>query len=809
MRFKEKLSEVTTLLTYLLLQFVLYAGGFLLLGTAAVLLAQFIFPDYIRVFNENLTEKSAQKLLDNNKYNELLWLLDQKRPTIEKMEPQKQGFFHYLRGEAYSFIGEYQKSEDEYKKMEELFYKEYDENELPATIVLQSKAMFNFRIGNYDECLRIYDKILKIVSQYPQNPTTATLHTACYMAMLNIYSRQSRPDQALALLDRIKDEYPELPPSLSESESLAYLMKQDTIRARRIWDRIDKKELPTAYLLGGYLAFKEYDKARPSLRQFLKERKKQVGTDHPLYAEALQVAIQFDLLDGKYEDAYRAISHNNRILSEQFDKSFIFMSEQQQIHYHARYRSHFDLACVLEQLSRRPEWAGRCYDNALFMKGLLLRSQNRFRASLMQSGDTTLLPLYDRWITLKQAAAALSTSRSIVDRVKSRLKEEQAAKSAKELARHTADWQQQQQLSATTWIDIRRQLSEGETAIEFVAYTWQKQTRYAALLLQPDGQQPLFIPLFADSDPAAADPGKAIWQALSPYLKETHTLYYSPTGRLHTFPFATIETGSGLLTDRYRLYQVSSTREIGQLKEQIRHLPQQAVLFGGLQYDASDEALLQAAADSSGEAQRSRPWQPLRYSGNEVVRIGSLLDSLHIPCKLYTGLSGNEEAFKRLDNRPVSILHLSTHGYFLPDDTLLLSSMSRSGLILAGGNRAWEEKDLLPQIENGLLTAEEIAAMRLPWTRLVVLSACNTGLGKIDNHEGVFGLQRAFKLAGARTLVMSLWPVDDRATAELMIAFYRHWLTGTEMHRAFARAQQEIRLKHPDPYYWAGFVMSD
>lgn len=185
------------------------------------------------------------------------------------------------------------------------------------------------------------------------------------------------------------------------------------------------------------------------------------------------------------------------------------------------------------------------------------------------------------------------------------------------------------------------------------------------------------------------------------------------------------------------------------------------------------------------------------------------MDSLHIPHTLHTGLAGNEEAFKSLDNHPVSIIHLSTHGYFLPDDTLATTPMLRSGLILSGGNRAWENKDILPQIENGLLTAEEIAAMRLPNTRLVVLSACNTGLGAINNSEGIFGLQRAFKLAGVQTLIMSLWPVDDRATSELMFAFYRNWLSGTEMHLAFTQAQEEIREKYPEPYYWAGFVMLD
>lgn len=135
--------------------------------------------------------------------------------------------------------------------------------------------------------------------------------------------------------------------------------------------------------------------------------------------------------------------------------------------------------------------------------------------------------------------------------------------------------------------------------------------------------------------------------------------------------------------------------------------------------------------------------------------------------------------------------------------------MLRSGLVLSGANRAWLRKDIVEDIEDGLLTADEISLLRLDHLRLAVLSACNTALGSINNSEGVFGLQRAFKLAGVQTLIISLWPVDDRTTAEFMIAFYHAWLTGEDMRSAFTKTQHAFSERYENPYYWAGFVMVD
>ena len=138
----------------------------------------------------------------------------------------------------------------------------------------------------------------------------------------------------------------------------------------------------------------------------------------------------------------------------------------------------------------------------------------------------------------------------------------------------------------------------------------------------------------------------------------------------------------------------------------------------------------------------------------------------------------------------------------------VIDPLLRSGLILSGGNSAWLGKEVPEGIEDGVLTALEISTMNLSGTDMVVMSACETGLGDITS-DGVFGLQRAFKMAGVQTLVMSLWKVDDNATSLMMQTFYEHLLSGMSKREAFSLAQTAVRAKYLDPYYWAGFVMLD
>lgn len=330
-----------------------------------------------------------------------------------------------------------------------------------------------------------------------------------------------------------------------------------------------------------------------------------------------------------------------------------------------------------------------------------------------------------------------------------------------------------------------------------------------------------------------------LWSPLEQDLEGVTTIYYSPIGSLNAVSFNAITHNDETLSMRFSLNLLSSTAEIPTIKQQASSSISSAVVYGGIDYDTDKEKMMAMArgytvsADGShfvcenrGSAERSS-WGPLPGSATEAQNISELLSSKSIPTTFMNASSANEESFKALSGNSPSLLHIATHGFFYADDqkdemqNFLRSIkgfenldftqviMTRSGILFSGANQAWRGELPDENIEDGILTAEEISHLNLSHTDMIVLSACETGLGDAISTEGIFGLQRAFKLAGVNTLVMSLWKVPDSETSQLMQLFYNNWLGGMEKHQAFAAAQRKLKEEKPNPYFWAGFVMLD
>lgn len=331
---------------------------------------------------------------------------------------------------------------------------------------------------------------------------------------------------------------------------------------------------------------------------------------------------------------------------------------------------------------------------------------------------------------------------------------------------------------------------------------------------------------------------KLIWQPLESYLQETSTVYYSTSGQLSSIAFNALSVDSISLSEKYSLHCLSSTSEIPTIKSILKDKPLSATLYGGINYDTSREEMQSQSRGYSINSSRGTfearsangergSWGFLSGSEKEAVDIAAQLTSCDIDNKLLTSSQANEESFKANSGHSPNLFHIATHGFFYSDakdkgveDFLrgikglenvnsIQATLSRAGILFSGANRAWRGESTEKDIEDGILTAEEVSHLDLSNTDMVVLSACETGLGKDVASEGVFGLQRAFKLAGVKTLVMSLWKVPDAETSQLMQLFYANWLGGMNKHEAFQTAQLKIKESHPNPYFWAGFIMLD
>lgn len=222
-------------------------------------------------------------------------------------------------------------------------------------------------------------------------------------------------------------------------------------------------------------------------------------------------------------------------------------------------------------------------------------------------------------------------------------------------------------------------------------------------------------------------------------------------------------------------------------------------------------------------------WNYLHGTLEEVNNIQKIAKDKNISTLYFTGNDALEENFKLLNgNASPSILHISTHGFFFPDpeqkkedlermritgedkNVFKLSDnpLNRAELLFAGANHTWKGENASENLEDGILTVYEASQIYLPNTKLVVLSACETGLGDIKGSEGVFGLQRAFKAAGAEYLMMSLWKVPDKETAEFMEEFYKELFKTNAIENSYKTAQDFMKEKYPDePYKWAAFVL--
>ena len=499
------------------------------------------------------------------------------------------------------------------------------------------------------------------------------------------------------------------------------------------------------------------------------------------------------------------------------------------------------------------------YNNTIFCKTLLANSSTILDRFAMQSSNSDIRVLYSKYTDLKNRLAYKTNSESKRDSLIWEItnSERTLLSSMVNLGKQLLDM-------ARTWQDVKASLADGEIAIEYcyaprMEHYPEVQPYYGAFVIRKDFDYPVLVSLEnVDSVEAVFDnietdellinnlyaSNKSItlhnmlWNKILPYMNGVRKVYYSPTGYLNNINFEVLRDETGvMLNEKYAMCRVSSTANISDVKASEGVSYQSSALYGNIKYDESMDAMAEASStynEYSGteigselalrsENERGK-WGPIPSTKKEIESIYKLLNEKGISVSVFDSIAANEESFKSLHRRSPDILHLATHGFVIDTPqkaegnkfvaTTNIYSQKDSylmwaGLMLAGGNNIWQGRFNLTNVEDGILTADEISRLDLSNTKLVVLSACETARGKVDPVDGVYGLQRAFKLAGVQTIVMSLWKVQDDATAMLMTQFYKYLTDGMEKHQALWNAMMDVRKKYKDPYYWAGFVMLD
>ena len=402
---------------------------------------------------------------------------------------------------------------------------------------------------------------------------------------------------------------------------------------------------------------------------------------------------------------------------------------------------------------------------------------------------------------------------------------------------------------APQWENIRKKLHSNEIAIEFVSFG-EMTDRYGAFVLRKSKKKPIWVelsnPFFTEQSIDELHPYfqsraqrdkygyylnipdsikqkiyphvyNAIWKPLSRYLRKNDIVYYAPKGMLNYIPLhSVIDEDSVYLCDKYDLRVVSSTG-ILMHKNDLQRKYNEIVSYGDIIYDESFDTTKIDTASIKTYLDRGRV-QYLPYSKKEIISIASICKEKGYSNTIFSGANATEESTISLSEKEIGILHFATHTHIEKDRTLINPSaaMDKVGLCLYNANHTLTKpNETINSSRDGILTASEVSVLDLSNTDLVVLSACNTGLGDITN-DGVAGLQRGFKMAGVNSILMSLWPVDDAATYLLMTEFYRNYLDGKTKIESLREAQHYLRNYEQDgekifddPKYWAAFILLD
>jgi antitoxin component YwqK of YwqJK toxin-antitoxin module/CHAT domain-containing protein len=513
--------------------------------------------------------------------------------------------------------------------------------------------------------------------------------------------------------------------------------------------------------------------------------------------------------------------------------NFSFLSDYEKAKFWEKNKFDFESfnTFAVQRAEKNPLILGEMYNQRLATKGILLSASNKLRKRIYASRDSSLIRQYHQWTELREQVSkeyTLVASDKKTPHIDSL--ERSINSLEKELSISTDDSKSDRD-QLLTWKDVQRSLAADEAAVEFVRFHYFDRTLtdsvvYAALVVTSETKtNPKLVVMgngdfletkayrfYRNSIVAQLEDNQSyqnFWGPIESLVSKKKRVYLSLDGVFNQINLKTLQTPEGaFLMDARDFVIVSNTRDLVAMKSRKKiKLMETAALIGNPKFFIGGQSKTTMSVNREVNEDDRSGIAELPGTKVEIEAVSSMLGAGGWKVNALVQQEATEQHIKQL---PASrVVHLATHGFFQDDKTESWSTadpMLRSGILLTGSANFMQSKQELDG-ENGILTAFEAANLSLDGTEMVVLSACETARGEIQQGEGVYGLQRAFITAGAESLVMSLWKVDDEATQQLMTLFYANWMKGMDKSEALNQAQRSLKIVYPHPYYWGAFVM--
>lgn len=745
------------------------------------------------------------------------------------------------------------------------------ENEDDFKLLLQH-AKCSFYLGDYEEAV---DKFKGWMGQLEEEGGLNVYEIAAICWITDCYVKMGEYTSANLGVNKVKemirehsttDPYVLALAEYIEADLMVHVDPADAVahleRLTSLLERLDYAQLESIELLIAYerlfahcaMRLALFDVAEKKEKNAIMSMEKYHRTKCIDYFDAHHELMLIKSLNADADSPVVAVKLN-KITVDFIHDNFPKMTERQRSAYWECFKSWLlfyqpRLATGTHAKKSRPELVADAYSGIILAKGMLLRSANSLQEFVLHSNDEELIEMLEQVQYLKKKLHQWQKS------------DESEAHQQIFNTQINLDRLQQRMLKASQKYDfmadvrvnidsVKNVLERGDVAIEIIGLdcdvteedsTEIRVKEYYAFVIRPEYSVPHIV-FLCDSRALSQRNDVStlygtIWHPLEGELKGTRRVFFSPDAELHNFPIEHCITPDGkLIAERYALYRLSSTGQLVNGKQRVKN-GDRAVIFGDVDYDGGErtkngEPRGKSGNRGAGEVMSSI-FLPLDNSRQEIESVASFCRLRGMDTQLFSQADASEEKFKALSGESPDILLLSTHGYYIPksspekqstrlpvDDenaeavSLDEESLSRSGLVLAGANRYLMGEDVLDDEEDGFLTGRELCRMNLDNTDLVVLSACETALGD-PSSEGVLGLQYGFKRAGAQSLLVSLWKVNDYATSLFVRHFFQIYLDPQKhltKREAFNQTIYYLRTTESGrwnkPEYWAAFILLD